>query len=1104
MKKISKILLLLALIVLTVFAVTACGGKESLSVKEDRMPQLVHVQGNELNFADGVLIHTEGDKSKEIAMNADGVEISGFDKNTLGEQTVTVKYKKATTTLEVTVVPRMTIDGYTADYLVGDEFNTGNGTLKINRDDGTNFTVILKSDKVSIEGFSAASAGDLNLTAKYTNGSTVYTCTFPAKVYAVDTVTFKAPNKVAYNSHDGALDVSGGYFTLSGKDGTLKKDVPLTADMVEGYNIDLVNETNSPLTQKLTVNYDGKSYEYSVKLTYTDISLFKKNAAPLLNLDWSENYEDILNDDDYVPAYTEAQGIVALAMIEKYLDMSPAERTFITAAETLAVARTAMAYGFSAWADEINKYNDVFAIEYGELVFKCESREAIIDAIEGLAVDTTPLYTYSPVLLRMIEAFEEEQVYADITFADYPILSSDYYESLIDLFEYMVELDDAADKVKSDWKTDITVYSEEIEAVYDAIVNSEYYSHEFAQFFYFVSMWRAEDDVFDFLYSYYYGEKEDVAAIIKIANIRLPSRLEELFAYIYESMTLMGYIADDYYFLQVPDTTQFFYNYYMAQKLSNDIVTSEDEADEMLQVLFYGLPINSMLGISAEETIYTFNDILSYIDTAEGGYYSLCGALLDIPEFDAIMDKYLDIIVKSFDDESYEDSNEYIADVKAMFALYTGLTPSQQFNFLGILSTYYVRGYMSIAFDNVTEGYSEISTVFVDMVNGVYTGLFEGEDAKNAYLQLIFATEIYAQRYIYSAINSGSEKTWLSDFTERMNSVTAALGTMSNADRNIFDTELGTLYETYMSILNDYSGDSTDGEVDLGDWADEFAELEGAVLNLELAYAILSEGESYYDMFFTAYERVWAIANKILTDVNVPASVKEAFIYSELYSTSSLDKMIDPDFVIDPDKEVFWSYDYVLSVYRSMYINALLTLGGGANLYDYYHFYGFVDFMNKSYDIIWAYMGSEKDDTDIFEKDKVLDVMKAFSKMDVNAQMLFMLYIEGENGLYYTAISEFLKEEFSADIASVGELFVELEMEAIIYNYYRFMLDNEGATEEEVAAAAESLVAAYTAFDNALSELTLDKQNEFKAAFGEMLEIYEALVESASSTPVEL
>jgi hypothetical protein len=126
----------------------------------------------------------------------------------------------------------------------------------------------------------------------------------------------------------------------------------------------------------------------------------------------------------------------------------------------------------------------------------------------------------------------------------------------------------------------------------------------------------------------------------------------------------------------------------------------------MNQVLFYGLPLNSMLGIAADE-IYTFSNMISYLSNTQGGYYPLCGSLLDRPEFDALMEKYLDIIIKSFEDEAYNDSAAYIADVKEMLALYLQLTPSQQFSFLGTLNAFYAMNIPPLAFDNSGE-YAEM------------------------------------------------------------------------------------------------------------------------------------------------------------------------------------------------------------------------------------------------------------------------------------------------------------------------------------------------------------------------------------------------------------
>ena len=53
-------------------------------------------------------------------------------------------------------------------------------------------------------------------------------------------------------------------------------------------------------------------------------------------------------------------------------------------------------------------------------------------------------------------------------------------------------------------------------------------------------------------------------------------------------------------------------------KLSQEVLVSDAPEDEMNKVLFYGLPLNSMLGLTAEH-IYTFNDMISYLNTTEGG-----------------------------------------------------------------------------------------------------------------------------------------------------------------------------------------------------------------------------------------------------------------------------------------------------------------------------------------------------------------------------------------------------------------------------------------------------------------------------------------------------
>ena len=652
MKRIFKILIVTLLLAMLATAFVSCGKKKlkgEISLKEDSMPQTVFVLGEDIDLSAGVLLINQKGEVSEVPMNSEDVTVSGYDKNTLGQQTVTVSYKDKSVVLTVNVVERMQVTDHVADYLVGDAFDTSKGKLKITRDDGSNYTVMLKSDKVSVSGFSSDNAGQKSVTIQYASGSETYTTTLNVNVHNVEKVELTRPTKITYNSHDAGVEVAGGILTLSALDGKIKKEVTVTADMIEGFDLSAVNKTNSPLDQTVNVMYGGKAYSYEIRITYTPVSEFKHNAQVVAGLDWTK---------EEAPEISELQGETALAMMELYLDMSPAEQSLLSREETLNMARTAIVYGFDLWGNDVLLFDGAFGVEYGEFTLYAESEEAIARAVELLQDTDRPLFTLYDLIYGLVTTFgsegNDEMVYEGVYFSNYPTFDPELFDELTGLFEYMLELDELMDAVGADWKTNISEYAEEIEAVYDFMVNSEYYSYEFAQFFIYVSLWREGDDAFNFLYQYYFDVLGDASAVIMIANIRLPSKLEEIFVYIYEAMTQLEYIANYY----TADTTQFLYNYYMAVDLSNELLLSEDPDDAMLKVLFQGLPLNSMLGISAEDGLYTFLDMIDYLCTAEGGYYSLCGALLGIPEFEALLDKYLYIITTLF--ENYEIGRAHV------------------------------------------------------------------------------------------------------------------------------------------------------------------------------------------------------------------------------------------------------------------------------------------------------------------------------------------------------------------------------------------------------------------------------------------------------------
>ena len=345
MKRTLKILIVTLLAAVFAFSLASCGKKKvELSVKEDAMPQSVFVLGEDIDLSSGILLVNKKGDVTELPMNAEGVTVSGYDKNTLGTQTVTVTYMDKSVELTVTVVERMQIVDYTADYLVGDEFDLSAGRVKITRNDGTNYTVMLKSDKVTVNGFNSSTAGEKNVSVSYASGSDVYTANLKVNVHNVENVELTRPTKLTYNSHDSGVDVAGGILTLSALDGKIKKDVTVTKDMIRDFDLTAVNKGNSPLSQIVNVEYDGKLYPFEILITYTPVTEFKSNAHIVADIDWNQEEE---------PEISELQGTTAMQMMELYLDMSPADQTLLTREETLNMARTAIVYAFNIWGNDI-------------------------------------------------------------------------------------------------------------------------------------------------------------------------------------------------------------------------------------------------------------------------------------------------------------------------------------------------------------------------------------------------------------------------------------------------------------------------------------------------------------------------------------------------------------------------------------------------------------------------------------------------------------------------------------------------------------------------------------------------------------------------------
>lgn len=1108
MKNFTKIALLMLLVLASVFMMVACndgdgeGSSGTLTVKEGAMPQLTHVQGEELDLSNGTLVLTTEAGTEEVTMNAEGVTVSGYDKSKLGEQTVTVSYKGCTAQLTVTVVERMKAEDAVSAYLVGDSFDMSKGRLKITRNDGTTFTAIFNSDKVTVTGFDGSKTGEQTLTATYKNGSTTYTCQFNVTVYAVDSVSLTAPTKTKYNSHDAALNLKGGELVLKGNNNTLERKILLTdlaATDVTGFDPSVVSAANKTKDQTITVHYNGGEYTFEVQLTYTDISSFKDSAKPFVGLNFT--------DPDL--EFTDEMGNLALELIQLYMSFNPSEQEFISEEEWLSVARAAFMYGLTAIQKEEKAMSGAFVVEYDEyaqmyvpvLVSK-STREAVAAALLRLQKTDNVLYTITPILKEMQKEFANEILLegetSNVYFKNASLVEEKAYEKVRDVLAHMIAVADLSAAIPENWKElGIDHYATAISNLYTLIYANAPEMEGWPEAYYYVSAWRKNDDMFDLMYEYYYSERNN-SSLAFLAGICFPTGLEDIIAYIGGMMEQADAYTSGYSY----DATWVLYYYHMALDAFEKVKNGDNA---MLKYLLENLPVNTMLGMNGgdnpDDYIYT-EDMMEYLRSSSTGYYAFCGGLLGDPTFKAFMDVYMDILSKlALDDEAgtYEKGEAYSQDMKALLNAYAAFTPAQHINLLTIFNTFYGNPEFPVmAFNAIVEFEGEngepgevvdLTCVMVELMNTYFDMHFTSEEAKEAYQNLMLVTELYAQRSIYA--------NWHEEVTKMLASVKTAYGAMNEADKAVFESMLKGIYDQYngyMTVYNEGNAITTpeDLKAALGEWEDDFIALQEALFYAEIAYNQMAEDQNYlcYGLFLTAYERAADIYNRLMqkgTD-----AVREMLVHYDIYSKLDVDEF---------DKEyIYTSFEHQVSIYRGIYTNFLMTAIGGS-IYDQYVGTDLQVFMNMVYDLLGKNPA----------KEKVLAIMSFFrTELTLDEQALYIM-LEGDYLLYEDAITAFLTQIvpdpdgegegtplYTDKAATVAYTLLLMEKYVVLYQYYEQIGEDyylpviaefidgmmNGIEADNPEEAFDGLNAIYASFDEA-----------DEASFADFADMYEYYVE---------
>ena len=238
-----------------------------------------------LDITGGKITVSKGSGTQDIEIT-EGM-VSGYDKTTLGKQTITITYGGQTVTYEVTVKDYVTGIIVTPSVVTGkynDELskliNDNNITYVVTYAKAGARTPVVLTESMVI-GYSKTSVAEQNLTITYTDNdidsaTNGQIFTAPLKITlnnATISISMKQqPSKTEYGYGD-TIDLSGGKITVIKENGDTEEkvltDSGVTVTEIDGSSIDLSKVTfgdDNTTTKNLKVTYDGKETSFTIKV----------------------------------------------------------------------------------------------------------------------------------------------------------------------------------------------------------------------------------------------------------------------------------------------------------------------------------------------------------------------------------------------------------------------------------------------------------------------------------------------------------------------------------------------------------------------------------------------------------------------------------------------------------------------------------------------------------------------------------------------------------------------------------------------------------------------------------------------------------------------
>lgn len=150
----------------------------SISLKSS-ITKATYFVGDSINLAGGKITVKYVDNSQEdIDISAEGVTVTNFNSSTIGNKTITVTYGSKSCIFTVTVIyeEKIVIKKLPTKvfYNTNDTLDLTNGTVTINKRDGTSETISMSNENLTISGFSSTNAGTKTVKIEYLNASVTF------------------------------------------------------------------------------------------------------------------------------------------------------------------------------------------------------------------------------------------------------------------------------------------------------------------------------------------------------------------------------------------------------------------------------------------------------------------------------------------------------------------------------------------------------------------------------------------------------------------------------------------------------------------------------------------------------------------------------------------------------------------------------------------------------------------------------------------------------------------------------------------------------------------------------------------------------------------